>query len=405
MQRLIVGALRLHADIDHLLEGQLDAGLHHGHHNKGIVEVLLLWDVHLACRSLLESSLRGLLAPLQKVDVVVVPVLHHGLREVAGDDVVLVLRVQRPHDNLQLLRQLEAFDLRGVVQAVHHPGDAAVLERLGDRLPAILDELGGVARINPVLDHLVEAQDRARLQHAAKDGLLAHEVALDLCDEGAEEDARAISAGGNTISLCEIQSLTLRVVLGVHRDQCRHTEAALVLLADLRAWALRRDHNDCQVVADLHALLDDVEAVAVRQRGALLHERHDLGYHGRVLLVGREVQDDVRGGDEVLIGTDLEPIGGRIHEALALALDRRLAQGVADVEAGIAHVKALVEALSAATDNDKVLALDLLDAICKLTSAHEAAAAELVQLLGLAEGVEVVVALVGRAADGEGAHG
>mmetsp|Transcript_71567 Transcript_71567/g.185805 ORF Transcript_71567/g.185805 Transcript_71567/m.185805 type:complete len:356 (+) Transcript_71567:160-1227(+) len=218
MQRLIVGALRLHADIDHLLEGQLDAGLHHGHHNKGIVEVLLLWDVHLACRSLLESSLRGLLAPLQKVDVVVVPVLHHGLREVAGDDVVLVLHIERPHDCLQLLRQLEALDLRGVVQAIHHPRDPAVLEGLRDRLPAVLDQLGGVARSDAVLDHLVEAQHCPCLQHATEDRLLAHEVTLDLRDEGAQQDARAIAAGGHAVGLGDVQPLALWVVLGVDSD-------------------------------------------------------------------------------------------------------------------------------------------------------------------------------------------
>jgi len=58
VQRLVVGALGLEADGDHLLEGQLDARLAHGHHDDGVVEVLLLRDVHRARRRLLEASLR-----------------------------------------------------------------------------------------------------------------------------------------------------------------------------------------------------------------------------------------------------------------------------------------------------------------------------------------------------------
>ena len=89
-----------------------------------------------------------------------------------------MLLVQGSHDLLQFLREVEGADLRRVGQAVHHVGDAAVLEALGNGLPAVLDEFGGVAGLDAFLDHLVKTQDRTGLQHAAENGLFAHEVGL-----------------------------------------------------------------------------------------------------------------------------------------------------------------------------------------------------------------------------------
>ena len=62
-----------------------------------------------------------------QVFVVVRPVFHHGLGEVAADDVVLVLFVQRAHDVFQLFGQIKGFDFGRVAKTVHHIGDAAVL--------------------------------------------------------------------------------------------------------------------------------------------------------------------------------------------------------------------------------------------------------------------------------------
>mmetsp|Transcript_57657 Transcript_57657/g.114454 ORF Transcript_57657/g.114454 Transcript_57657/m.114454 type:complete len:274 (+) Transcript_57657:180-1001(+) len=141
VQRLVVSGLWLHADLDHFFEGQLDASLDHRHHQHRVVEVLLLGDVHATSRRLLERCLARLCPPLEQVDVVVIPVGHHCRREVARDDIILVFRVERLHDDLKLLSELEGLDLRRVVQAVHHAGDTTMLEGLGDRLPAKLDEL------------------------------------------------------------------------------------------------------------------------------------------------------------------------------------------------------------------------------------------------------------------------
>mmetsp|Transcript_4 Transcript_4/g.18 ORF Transcript_4/g.18 Transcript_4/m.18 type:complete len:257 (+) Transcript_4:80-850(+) len=127
VQRLVVRGLGLHADGDHGFKGELDARLDHGNHEQSIIEVLLLRNVHRAGGRLLEARLGRLRAPLVQVDVVGVPVGHHGARKVARNNVVLVLLVQRAHDLLQLGGQLKGLDLGRVVQAVHHAGDAAVL--------------------------------------------------------------------------------------------------------------------------------------------------------------------------------------------------------------------------------------------------------------------------------------
>ena len=87
-----------------------------------------------------------------------------------------MLFVQGAHDVLEFLGEVVRAQLRRVAQAVHHVGDAAVFEALGDRFPAVLHELGCVAGVDAFLDHLVEAQQRPGLQHAAEDGLFAHEV-------------------------------------------------------------------------------------------------------------------------------------------------------------------------------------------------------------------------------------
>mmetsp|Transcript_3564 Transcript_3564/g.6278 ORF Transcript_3564/g.6278 Transcript_3564/m.6278 type:complete len:280 (+) Transcript_3564:503-1342(+) len=274
MQRLVVSALGLHASCHHLFECKLNSCLDHGHHKDGVVKVLLLFDLHATSRGLLEVGLGSFLSPLQKVDVVVVPVLHHRLGKVPCNDVVLVLHVQRTHDLLQLCSQFVAFELRWVVQAIHHASDATVLQGLGDSLPAVLNELRGIARVNALLDHLVEGKDGTCLQHTTKDCLLTHKIALHLCHKGAQKHTCAVPTCGCGISLCNVQADALRIVLRMHSDQSGHSKAALVLLSNLSSWALWCHHHHREVITDLHALLDNVEAMTVSESGALLHQRH-----------------------------------------------------------------------------------------------------------------------------------
>ena len=141
-----------------------------------------------------------------------------------------------------------------------------------------------------------------------------------------------MGAGAAGVGLGDVPALAFGVVLTVHGDQRGHAETALVLLAHLGAGGLGRDHDHGQVLADLHALLDDVEAVRVGQTGALLHQRHDRGHHLGVLLVRGEVDHQVGGGDHLLVIADGEAVFGGVLPALPLFADGRVAQGVADVE-------------------------------------------------------------------------
>ena len=62
-------------------------------------------------------------------------------------------------------------------------GDPALLQTLGDGFPAELDELGGIGRVDAFCQHVLIGQDGTSLQHAAKNGLLAHQVGFDFGDE------------------------------------------------------------------------------------------------------------------------------------------------------------------------------------------------------------------------------
>mmetsp|Transcript_21578 Transcript_21578/g.48590 ORF Transcript_21578/g.48590 Transcript_21578/m.48590 type:complete len:201 (+) Transcript_21578:1068-1670(+) len=199
-----------------------------------------------------------------------------------------------------------------------------MLESLCDRLPSILDQLGRVSRIDPLRHHLVETQHRTRLQHSAQDRLLAHQVALHLRDERALQHTRTVAACRHRVCLCDIQPVTVGVVLRMDSDECGHSEAALILFTHLGARALWRHHDDREVGPDLHPLLDDVEAVAVRERRPLLHHRHHRRYHCCVLLVRREVEHEISLRNELLVRSHRETIGGRVDVALSLALNGAL---------------------------------------------------------------------------------
>ena len=82
---------------------------------------------------------------------------------------------------------------------------------------------------------------------------------------------------------------------------------------------------------------------------------------------------------------DLEARGPR------LVGGRRLRAEADDhVDAAVAEVETLVEALGATTDHDHLLAAERLDAVGELVEVHEAALAEFGELCSKRKGVEVV---------------
>ena len=173
-------------------------------------------------------------------------------------------------------------------------------------------------------------------------------------------------------------------------DQGRYAEAALVLFTHFGTRALGRNHHDGDVGTDLLPLFHHVEAVGVAQRGALLHQRHhgfdDVG----VLLVRSQVQHQIGGRDQLFIGADHEAVVGGLLPGGALLGDGGLAQGVGDVQPGVAHVQTLVQALGATAHNHHLLALQHVAAVRELFALHETTLAQLGQLLTQVQGVEIV---------------
>ena len=158
MQGFIVSRFLDDAGLHHDLEGQFNPGLDHGNHQDALVVVLLFRNVRIGEFLLFKSGLIRSRAPAQEVGIIIGPVGHHGAGEHAGHDVVLVFCKQRPENALHGLGQVEGFQFGRIGQAVHHVGDTALLQSLGHGFPAVLDQLGGVARVHAQFDHAVEAE-------------------------------------------------------------------------------------------------------------------------------------------------------------------------------------------------------------------------------------------------------
>ncbi len=59
------------------------------------------------------------------------------------------------NDMLQLFRQFEGLQFRRIGQAIHHVGDAALLQCLGDGFPSVLNQLNRPSFIDATGSHLV----------------------------------------------------------------------------------------------------------------------------------------------------------------------------------------------------------------------------------------------------------
>ena len=185
-------------------------------------------------------------------------------------------------------------------------------------------------------------------------------------------------------------AFAFRVIFRVNGDQGRHTEATLVLFTHFGTRALGRHHHDGNVGADLLTLFHHVEAVGVAQCGALLHQRHHGFDHVGVLLVRSQVQHQIGGRDQLFIGADRKAVVGGFLPGGTLLGDGGLAQGVGDIQPGVAHVQALVQALGTTAHNHHLLAFQHVAAVRELFALHETTLAQLGQLLTQVQGVEIV---------------
>ena len=203
-----------------------------------------------------------------------------------------------------------------------------------------------------------------------------------------------MTAGAGRVGLGQFQAFAAGVVLCVYRDQGGYTKTALVLFPHFGAGAFRCHHDNGDVLANLHTLLHDIEAVGVGEAGILLHQRHHLADHGSVLLVRCQVEYQVGLRDQFLVGAHGETVLSGVLPGLALLGNGAVAQGVGYIQATVAQVEALVEALGAAADDDHFLAPQLVHAVGEFRAVHEAALAQLLQLQAQGQGVEVVLSHV-----------
>ena len=297
---------------------------------------------------------------------------------------------QRCHDRFQLFRQRVSTQFRRVGQTVHHQRDTALLQRFGDRFPAELNQFFCVCRVCTLFHQLVEAQQRARLQHTAQDGLLTHQVRFNFRDERRFQNARTVATRCCSPCFGDRHTFTFRIVFRVNGDKRWHAEATFVLFTYFCTRALRCHHHNGDVFTDLLAHFNDVKAVGVTQRRTVFHQRLHGTHNVRVLFVWRQVNHQVCLGDQFFVGTNFKTIFGRFAPGRTLLSNRFFTQGVGDIQTGVTHVQALVQTLGAAADDDHFFTLKVARAIGKFVARHKAAFAQLRQLLAQIQCIKVV---------------
>ena len=176
----------------------------------------------------------------------------------------------------------------------------------------------------------------------------------------------------------------------MNRDQRRHAEATLVLFTDFCTRTLRSHHHYGDVFTDLLAHFNDVEAVRVTQRRAVFHQRLNGAHNIRVLFVWRQVNNQIRLWDQLFVGTHFEAVFGRFTPGSTFFSNCFFAQGVRDIQPGVTHVQTLVQTLRATADDDHFFTLKVARAISKFIARHEAAFAQLRQLLAQVQCIKVV---------------
>ena len=297
---------------------------------------------------------------------------------------------QRRHDLFQLLRERVSTQFRRVRKTVHHQGDAALFQRFGDGFPTELNQFFCVCRIGAFFHQLVEAQQRASLQHTAQDGLLAHQVRFHFRNERGFQNARTVTAGCSRPGFSDRHAFAFRIVFRVNGNQRRYAESTFVLFTYFGARAFRRNHYDGDVFTDLLTHFYDIETMRVAQRRAVFHQRLNGTHYVRVLLVWRQVNHQIRLRDQFFVSANFEAVFGCFTPGCALLGNRFFTQSVGDIETRITHVQALVQTLCTTADDDYFFTLKIARAIGEFIAPHKATFAQLCQLLAQIQCIEVV---------------
>src|SRR5690606_26164291 len=240
----------------------------------------------------------------------------------------------------------------GVVRdRVVHGGNAAFVHQIDDQLQLVQAlEVGHFRRVAGIDQGFKAGLDQLD-GAAAEHGLFAEQVGFGFFTEvGFDHAGLAATVGG---SVGEGDVLGLAGLVLIDSDQGRHAAALEVLGTHGVARALRRDHDDVEVVTRDHLVVVHVEAVSEGQGGALLHVGGNVVLvNGGAVAVRQQHPDDIR----VLHGRGDFRRG--VTGGLGLAAGcTALAQGDGDVHGGLLEVQGVSGALRAVADDGDLLAL------------------------------------------------
>ncbi len=101
--------------------------------------------------------------------------------------------------------------------------------------------------------------------------------------------------------------------------------------------------------------------MGIGETGAFFHQRHDRGHDIGMLLVRRQVDNQISAGDEFFIAADTKIIFRGVLIGLTFFLDCRGPQGVSHVQAAVTQIQPLIQSLRAAADDDDFFAFQVVN--------------------------------------------
>ena len=211
-----------------------------------------------------------------------------------------------------------------------------------------------VSRVVACLNQRLEAGLHQSANAAAENCLLAEEVGLGLGTERGLQNA--CSCAADTECICEADVPSVARCILLDRDEARYALACLILTSDRVTRALRRDHDDVDVLRRLDAAEVNVKAVCKCQGLALGQVRlNALFVQCSLLFIVDENHDDVRSLCSLGACHDLEALCLGLCPALGAFI-----QTDNNVNAAVLQVQCMCVTLRAVADDGNGLACELL---------------------------------------------
>ncbi|MNC37457.1 hypothetical protein D3C75_860230 [compost metagenome] len=186
-----------------------------------------------------------------------------------------------------------------------------MFQRFGDGFPAELNQFFCIRWVGAFFHQLVEAQQGTRLQHAAQNSLLTHQVRFNFCNKRRFQNTSTMTASCSSPGFSDSHAFAFRIVFWVNRNQSRNTETTFVFFTNFSTRAFWRNHHHGDVLTDLLAHFNHVKTVGVTQCCTIFHHRLNSLNNRRVLLVWRQVNNQIRLRDQFFVGANFKTVFGR----------------------------------------------------------------------------------------------